>query len=194
MTVSILPATGERFDDVEHALTGGGDGAACRCQWWMLTNASYSATSREEKSRLLRDEVEGAPRPPGLIAYVDGEAAGWVRVGPRTLQPRLLRTREIIRGTDEPLEDEDVWAVSCFVVRKEYRRQGLTAKLLAGAVAAAWSAGARVVEAYPDDPAVGKKPANQLFRGLLPVFEAAGFQVVARPKPGRTLVALPLRD
>ena len=65
--------------------------------------------------------------PPALIAYVDGEAAGWVRVGPRTAQMRIGRTRDIAANTPEPLDDPDVWAVSCFVVRREHRGQGLNA-------------------------------------------------------------------
>lgn len=192
MTVEIVPATGDRFDAAEHALTGGGDGASCQCQWWMLTNAVYNASSRAERTQMLRDELENSSPPPALIAYVDGEPAGWVRVGPRTSQPRLARTREVANNTAEPLDDDGVWSVSCFVVRKEFRRRGLSAILLNAAVEAARVAGARVVEAYPDDLAGGKKPANQLYRGVLPVFEAAGFEVVVRPKPGRALVSLAL--
>ena len=72
-TITIEPATPGRFDDVEHALTGGGDGRSCQCQWWTLTNAQWQATTTEEREQLLRDEVTTGP-PPGLVAYVDGEA------------------------------------------------------------------------------------------------------------------------
>ncbi|MDQ1083568.1 MULTISPECIES: GNAT family N-acetyltransferase [Microbacterium] len=192
MAIEILPATGDRFDDAERALDSG-DGPECRCQWWLLPNGPWEKASVDERTELFRAELDGS-RPPGLIAYVDGEPAGWVRVGPRTAQPRLARTRDVTGSTTEPLDADDVWAVSCFVVRTEHRNKGLTAKLLDAAVATAREGGARVVEGYPLDPTAAKKSSNQLFRGVLPVFEAAGFTVVNRPKPDRALVALTLHD
>ncbi|SDO59445.1 Acetyltransferase (GNAT) family protein [Microbacterium sp. ru370.1] len=191
MTIEILPATGDRFDDAETALDSG-DGPGCQCQWWLLTNAQFQQSSRDELTERFHAEMHDE-RPPGLIAYVDGEPAGWVRVGPRTAQARLLRTRDVVTATAEPLDADDVWAVSCFVVRKAHRGQGLTRKLLDAAVATARDAGARVVEAYPLDPRVTTRSANQLYRGTVSVFEDAGFAIVDRPKPDRALVALTLR-
>lgn len=192
MTVEILPATSERYDDAEHALTGGGDGASCQCQWWMLTNADFQKTARADLAGLLEKQL-AADLSPALIAYVDGEAAGWVRVGPRPDQRRILRTRAIIAHTAEPLDDPNVWAVSCFVVRKEHRRIGLNARLLAAAVTHARDNGARVIEGYPIDTAAGKVSVNHLFHGALSTFEDAGFDVVARPKPDSAIVSLTLR-
>lgn len=193
MPVEILPATAERFDDAEHALTGGGDGASCQCQWWTIPNTEFQKLDRGERAALLKEQL-GDSMPPALIAYVDGEAAGWVRVGPRTTQQRIARTKEITVHSAEPLDDPSVWAVSCFVVRREHRRSGLTALLLEAAVTHAREQGARVVEAYPIDPtAPSKTPGDKLFRGVLSTFEAAGFDVVARPKPDRAVVSLTLR-
>lgn len=192
-TITIEPATTDRFDDAQHALTGGGDGASCQCAWWTLTNAEWQASSRDERKQLLHDEIAAGP-PPALIAYVDGEAAGWIRVGPRTKQVRLGRTRDFTAVSEEPWDDESVWAVSCFVVRKEHRGQGLNAKLLDAAVDYAREHGARIVEGYPIDPEGGgsKKSANELFRGTVSTFANAGFREVGRPKPDRAIVALDL--
>jgi GNAT superfamily N-acetyltransferase len=176
---------------VEHALTGGGDGASCQCQWWTITNARFQGMTRDEREGLLRAEV-GDPLPPGLVAYVDGEPAGWVRVGPRVRQERLARTREFADATAEPWDAADVWAVSCFVVRREHRGAGLMGRLLDAAVAFAREHGARVVEGYPIDPTVAKRGPNQLYRGVLSVFEDAGFRLVERTKPDRALVSLDL--
>lgn len=188
--IVIAPANADRFDDAERALSGGGDGHSCQCQWWTITNAEFQRASQDEKTALLREELNGDAPPPGLIAYVDGEAAGWVRVGPRPAQVRLGRTREIAANTPSPLDDPDVWAVTCFVVRREHRGTGLNARLLAAAVDFAREHGAHVVEGYPYDTSAAKKSPNQLFRGVLSVFEAAGFREVARPKPDRAIVAL----
>lgn len=188
--IVIAPATADRFDDAEHALSGGGDGHSCQCQWWTITNAQFQRASQAEKTELLREELKSEAPPPALIAYVDGEAAGWVRVGPRRTQIRLARTREIAANTPTPLDDPDVWAVTCFVVRREHRGTGLNARLLAAAVHFAREHGARVIEGYPYDTSAAKKSTNQLFRGVLSIFEAAGFREVARPKPDRAVAAL----
>lgn len=190
--VTIKPARPERFDDAQHALSGGGDGRSCQCQWWMITNAEFQAATVDERRQMLRAEVDAGP-PPALIAYVDGEPAGWVRVGPRTRQIRLARTRNLTAGSEQPWDNPDVWAVSCFVVRREHRGQGLNSQLLAAAVDFAREHGARIIEAYPSDPAVGrKKPANDLFKGVVSTFAAAGFHEVARPKPDLAIMTLEL--
>src|SRR6188474_3011922 len=132
-TITIEPATVDRFDDAQHTLTGGGDGASCQCAWWTLTNAQWQDSSSDDRQKLLHDEMAAGP-PPALIAYVDGEAAGWIRVGPRTRQVRLGRTRDFTAISQEPWDDESVWAVTCFVVRREYRQQGLNARMLEAAV------------------------------------------------------------
>jgi GNAT superfamily N-acetyltransferase len=190
-TIRIELATASRFDDAQHALTGGGDGRSCQCQWWTLTNAQFNAASAAERTQLLRDEIASGP-PPALIAYVDGEAAGWVRVGPRTAQVRLSRTKNFA-ASEEPWDDESVWAVSCFVVRKEHRGAGLTTQLLRAAVDYARDHGARVVEGYPVDPGAGrKKSSNELYHGTVSTFAAAGFREVARPRPEVAIVAVDL--
>jgi GNAT superfamily N-acetyltransferase len=190
-TITIEPATSARFDDAEHALSGGGDGAGCQCQWWTITNAEFQNSSKDERERMLRAQVAATPSP-ALIAYVDGEAAAWVRVGPRTEQRRLARTKLFAGAGAEPWDDSTVWAVTCFVVRREHRGLGLTARLLAAAVDHARANGARAIEAYPTDTEVAKKRPNDLYVGVLSVFEDAGFREVARPKPERVVVELDL--
>lgn len=190
--ITIEPATPERFDDAEHALTGGGDGRSCQCQWWTITNADFNRTTQHEREQLLRDEIAAGP-PPALIAYVDGEAAGWVRVGPRTRQIRLERTKSFAAGSEEPWDDSTVWAVSCFVVRREHRNQGLNTKLLDAAIDYARANGARTIEAYPVDPEAGrKKSSNDLYHGVVSTFEEAGFREVARARPDLAIVSLEL--
>lgn len=190
--ITIEPVTADRFADAQHTLNGGGDGPGCQCQWWTLTNAQFQATSQPEREELLRTEVADGP-PPALIAYVDDEPAGWVRVGPRTRQVRLGRTRNYAAHSEEPWDDESVWAVSCFVVRKEHRGQGLNDALLEAAVGYARRGGARVVEAYPVDPDEGRKRhVNDLYHGVVSTFEKAGFREVARPRPDIAIVSLDL--
>lgn len=188
--IRIAPASDQRFTDVEHALTGGGEGASCWCQWWMLRNKDFDATTAIEKRELLRTDLR-SPIPSALLAYVGDEAVGWVKVASRPAQPRLGATRDV-RQSPEPIDDVTVWAITCFVVRKEHRGEGIAAALLDAAVSHARENGARVVEGYPIDTSVKKASANALFHGTLSSFLAAGFTEVARPQPARPIVSLTL--
>lgn len=191
VTITTEVATTARWDDVQHALTGGGDGASCQCIWPMLSNKDWNETTTPQRTEMFRDEIAQGP-PPGLIAYVDGEAAGWIRIGPRIRQERIPRTRMIAAASTEPLDDESVWAVTCFVVRREHRGSGINLALLRAGVEYARSSGARVIEGYPVDTGGERKRTNDLFHGTLGTFLAAGFAEKTEMKPGRTLVELEL--
>ena len=188
--IRIAPASADRFADVEHALTGGGDGGSCWCQWWMLRNKDFDAASSDERRELLRGDLE-APTPSALLAYVDGVAAGWVKVAARTEQPRLALTRNF-RQSPEPFDDPTVWAITCFAVRREFRGTGVANRLLDAAITHARLHGARVVEGYPIDTGVTKASSNDLYHGALSSFLDAGFAEVARPHPARPIVSLTL--
>ncbi|WP_309128718.1 GNAT family N-acetyltransferase [Microbacterium sp.] len=186
-TITTERATISRWDDVQHSLSGGGDGRSCQCIWPVVSNKEWEATNVEQRREMLHDEIQ-AGSPPGLVAYVDGEAAGWIRIGPRTVQTRILRTRAIIAATEEPLDDDRVWSVTCFVVRREHRGKGLNAELLRAAVEYAQESGARLIEAYPVDTSEGMHRSNDLFHGTLSTFRAQGFRQVGTLTRGRVLV------
>ena len=185
--ITTSPATMREWDDVQAALTGGGDGRSCQCVWPLLPNAQWRTTSVDERRELLRAEIDAGP-PPGLVAYIDGAPAGWARVGPRSAQRRILRSRAV-GASPEPVDAEDVWAVTCFSVRREHRRKGLNAAFLDAAADYARDRGARVLEAYPIDTTVGKTSTNALYVGSLSTFLAAGFEERARPTATRVLVS-----
>ena len=188
--ITVRPASGETWNDVQAALTGGGDGKACQCQWVVMRNPQVATSPPVERREFLHREV-ASDTPPGLVAYVDGQPAGWVRVGPRTAHPRIVHSR-VATPSPEPMDDPDVWVVSCFSARNEHRRKGVTAVLLDAAVAYARESGARVVEAYPVDNIDKKMSANSLFVGTLSTFLDAGFRIIAEPTPARRLVSLTL--
>lgn len=188
--IRIAPASADRFEDAEHALTGGGDGATCWCQWWMMRAKDFSAASHDERRERLRSDLT-AETPSALIAYVDDQPAAWVKVSSRPDQPRLALTRNL-QQSPEPFDDASVWAITCFVVRREHRRQGLSQQLLEAAIEHARRNGARVIEGYPVDTAAVKTSSNDLFHGTLSSFLDAGFVEVARPAASRPIVSLSL--
>ena len=158
----------------------------------MLTSRDYDRTTLAERTERLQREVANQT-PPGLVAEIDGAAAGWVRVGPRITHPRLARSRLYGPSSPEPWGDESVWTISCFSVRREFRGRGVMAELLAGAVQFARDHGARVIEAYPVDTDATTADANELYRGVLRTFVDAGFVETARPRADRTIVSLNLQ-
>lgn len=186
-TITTERATIGRWDDVQHSLSGGGDGRSCQCIWPVVSNKEWNSTNVEQRREMLHDEIASGP-PPGLVAYVDGEAAGWIRIGPRSDQTRIVRTRAIVSATSEPLDDPSVWAVTCFVVRREHRGKGLNAKLLTAAIDYARESGARLIEAYPVDTSEGDHRSNDLYHGTLSTFLAQGFRTTAELTRGRVLV------
>ncbi len=93
----------------------------------------------------------------GLVAYVDDEPAGWVAVEPRTAYPKLRTSRVPWSGRDEDKDDDGVWAVTCFAVRKGYRGRGLTYPLARATIDFARERGARALEAYPMITQPGKE-------------------------------------
>jgi ribosomal protein S18 acetylase RimI-like enzyme len=188
-TIRIEPATAVPWDHVERTMTGGGDGASCWCQWFMIPRKDFDAAGRDDKRQLLRSEIKRAETSPALIAYVDDVAAAWVRISPRTSQPALARSR-IVKASAESIDDPDVWAITCFVVRREHRGRGLAKKLTAAAVDHAAANGARVVEAYPIDTDQRKASNNELFHGSVQQFRDAGFREVARPTGARPVMAI----
>ncbi|MGN8027116.1 N-acetyltransferase family protein [Microbacterium sp. 22242] len=190
-TITTKAATPTEWDDVQRALTGGGDGASCQCIWPVLRDKDWNKTTKAERTEMLHDEITSGP-PPGIVAYVDGEAAGWIRIGPRPSQTRLGYTRNIVAATQEPLDDGSVWAVTCFSVRRDQRGKGLNAALLKAAVDYARSSGARVIEGYPVDTSAMTVSSNDLFHGALSTFAAAGFSVAGELRSGRPLVSLVL--
>jgi len=123
----------------------------------------------EERPEAMRGLCEAEPGP-GVLAYVDGEVAGWCSVAPRSTYRRLVNARTIPR-----LDDRDPWSVVCFVVRPGFRRRGLMHHLLAGAVAHAAAHGAEVVEGYPADTSAGPVDRISGYVGTVSLFEAAGF-------------------
>jgi GNAT superfamily N-acetyltransferase len=121
---------------------------------------------------LLRAQLDDDP-PAGMLAYVDGEVAGWCGFGPRLRLPRLERSRTIPK-----IDDLAVWSVLCFNVLPGFRRRGVAAALLDGVVDYARRSGAPGVEAYPIDPEGGRVDVSFGYVGVTPMFEKAGFRRV----------------
>lgn len=186
MATEVHPVTEERWSDLE-ALFGPSGVSGCWCMWFRLTSSEFQKQSGEGTRRGLRSLVTGG-RVPGLLAYADGRPAGWVSVAPREEFGRIERSPNLRRIDDTP-----VWSIVCFFIGKPHRGTGLARTLLKAAERYARDQGARMLEAYPWDPAAGSIRPADAYIGLLPLFEEAGFHEVARRSRGRPVVRKKLR-
>ncbi len=121
--------------------------------------------------------------PVGLLAYDGDEPVGWCAVAPRDEFSSLNRSRVLKRVDDQP-----VWSVVCFFVKRSHRHQGLTVRLLKTAIDFAAEHGASIVEGYPIEPRKPEMPPVFAFTGLASAFLEAGFVEVARRSETRPIM------
>jgi GNAT superfamily N-acetyltransferase len=108
-----------------------------------------------------------------VLAYVDGEVAGWCSVAPKSTYRALVNSRTIPH-----VQDDGAWSVVCFVVRPGFRRRGLMHELLDGAVEHAHAMGATALEGYPVDPDGARVDQTSGYVGTVALFEEHGFSRV----------------
>jgi GNAT superfamily N-acetyltransferase len=172
MPVEVRPAT--RFADVATVLGPKRDPDATVC--WCLSHRVDSRTNRSLAGRERGEYVRRLCRrrvPPGVLAYDDGEVAGWAGVAPRADLPVARSTRI------DPVDDLPVWNIFCVRVQSGFRGRSISHDLVAGAVDLAREHGAPAVEAIPVDNAGAQVDLTMAFVGTRALFEAAGFTEVA---------------
>jgi GNAT superfamily N-acetyltransferase len=176
------PATPRRWADLETLFGDRGACAGCWCMWARLERAEYVRGKGAGNKRSLRALV-AAGKTPGILAYVDGEVAGWCAIGPRAGFRRLEKSRVL-----EPVDDQPVWSVVCFFVARPFRRRGLSVALLEEAARFAKKRGARIVEGYPVDTGSRRAADAFVWTGLSSTFERAGFVEVLRRSKTRPIM------
>jgi GNAT superfamily N-acetyltransferase len=175
----VRPLTPELWPALEDLFGSAGASNGCWCMYWRL-GPRYGKRRRKNKAA-LRELVRRGP-PPGLLAFDGDLAVGWCQLTPRAELPYLDNNRRLAHVDDAP-----VWALSCFYVRRDYRRHGVTSALIAAALRAARRAKAPALEAYPVDTSAPDATSN-LFTGSASAFRRAGFTTVARRAHARLVM------
>jgi GNAT superfamily N-acetyltransferase len=198
--LTIRPANEVSWEELETVFGTRGEPAMCHCQRYkMAFRESWASVGRDELATRFRVQTEcgnpGSANTSGLVAFLDGEPVGWCAVEPRTAYPRLLRdTRVPWVDRDEDKADETIWAVTCFVTRRGYRKRGVSRALARAAVDYARRRGARALEGYPMvvESARGILP-GELHVGTRSVFADAGFREVSHPTLRRVAMRIDFR-
>jgi len=164
VTKPVDPST---WSDFEKLFTSKGGPSYCWCMAWRMTKEELRQNTSANRKKFIKQRVnKGIPI--GLVGYLGDEPVAWCSVAPRDTHQRL--------GGDDTLQN--VWSLTCFYIRKDFRDRGFVDKLIAAAKAYARKHGARYLEAYPVDP---DSPSYR-FMGFVNSFVKAGFE--SRGKAG----------
>jgi len=146
--------------------------------YWRIGN-EYRKRPRDVNKADFYELVRKGP-PPGLLAFKNDLAVGWCQLTPREALPWLDKTWRLKRVDDMP-----VWSLSCFYVRKGYRRQGVAFALITAAMDVAKRAGAPALEVYPLDASLTPSASST---GYTSTFKRLGFRIVAQRVPARPIM------
>jgi GNAT superfamily N-acetyltransferase len=181
--LTIRPLTPDLWPALEDLFGTSGARNGCWCMYWRIGSA-YRKRPREQNKAAFREVVKRGPAP-GLLAFDGDVAVGWCQLTSRHALPWLDRAWRL-----EHVDVVPVWSLSCFYVRKGYRRRGVTSALIAAALKAAKRVKAPALEAYPLDAELTPSASGT---GYASTFARAGFKIVARRVPPRPIMRHDLR-
>jgi ribosomal protein S18 acetylase RimI-like enzyme len=190
MSFTTKPLTAATWPDLEKIFNAKGCSVArsCWCMCYRKTGgqewgqADYARL--KEKNRKALKSLADAGAHVGLIGYEGGVPCGWISFGPREDFKRLANSTIM-----KPVDDEKVWSVICFVVPSEFRKQGVARRMLDAAIAFCKKKKVKLVEGYPVDKP-GRSSDSSMWFGAKSMFDAAGFEEIARRKSTRPVVRL----
>jgi GNAT superfamily N-acetyltransferase len=173
MIKALGPDTWDAFARLAERHNGVWNG--CWCTWFHPACAERGQSS--EGNCALKQRLVNEGRAHAALVF-DGEVAvAWCEYGTPEELPNIYHRKEYEAGLDR-LPD---YRLTCFFVDRNYRRKGVAAVALRGALDLIAQSGGGVVEAYPQDTEGKKVSASFLYNGTRSLFEQAGF-TYDRPK------------
>ena len=171
-----------RWQDFESLFGEKGACGGCWCMWWRLSSSEFTK-QKGDKNREAIKKIIHSGQVPGILAYHKERAVAWCSFGPREHFPRLENSR-ILRRIDA----QNVWSIVCFFIAKDYRKKGLSEKLLRAVIQHASQKGAKIIEGYPVEPKKAKTADVFVYTGLASTFRKVGFKEVARRSETRPIM------
>lgn len=174
---TIRPLTTETFDDFADLVERNkGMFASCWCVQFHPACAEKGQSAEGNRALKQRLVTEGVAH--AALVYDGDQAVAWAEYGTPEELPTIHHRKEYL-ATAKQLPD---YRVTCILVERSYRGQGLAAVALRGAVDLIAEAGGGVVEGYPHDTGgVRKKNSSFLYNGTRTMYEREGFSY-DRPK------------
>lgn len=162
-----------------------GEKGGCGNCWCMLFRLPYKEfqANKPDGNKMLMHEIVRASRPTGLIAMYDQKPIGWIALAPREDYIKIERSRTLKRIDERP-----VWSITCFFIKKEFRRMGVSQIMIRKVLEYAKKEKINILEAYPAIPYDEKVPPPFLWVGILSTFTRNGFKVIKQNGKSRAMV------
>ena len=180
--MQIRPLTPDLLPDLRRLFAADSVARGCWCLHWRIATAERKTIAAADRPARFAAETDGTV--PGLIAHDAQGPAAWVQITPRAQVPRFNQVPTARPAADTPA---GTWALSCFFIRKDLRRQGLLTRLAQAACTHAAAHGATAVEAAARRPG-GSTAWGEGFTGLVPSLLKAGFAEIEERSPVRVLM------
>jgi GNAT superfamily N-acetyltransferase len=184
MDFTFKPLNEKTWHNLETLFGEKGACGGCWCMTWRLTQKEYEQSKGNgNKRKFFNAAKEGKPL--GVIAYHNKIPIGWCSVSPRTSLVRLETSRLFKKADSIP-----VWSITCLFIKKEFRRKGISSKLIQQAASYAFKNGALAVESYPVIPKKKDMPDVFAYIGTSGAFMKAGFKTISQPSETRLIMRL----
>jgi GNAT superfamily N-acetyltransferase len=148
----------------------------CWCTWFHLY--PDPPERKELGHREFKRQLVEKNRAHAALVFDDDVAVAWAEYGPVEELPNIHHRKEWEQG----LERMPDYRITCLFVDRRYRRKGMAAVAVRGALAMIAAAGGGLVESYPHDLPPGKKTSSSfLYNATRTMYEQLGFSY-QRPK------------
>jgi hypothetical protein len=146
----------------------------CWCTWFHRgIGKDFGKDPRgAEGSRAWKERLVRAGGAHAALVYDGDTAVAWCQYG----APEELTHINFRNEYEARLKTLPKYRLTCVFVDRDYRRQGVAAEAVRGAVDLIAKGGGGVVEAYPQDTQGKKASSTHLYNGTRSLFEAAGFR------------------
>lgn len=170
----LSPTTWEAFADLAERHNGVWGG--CWCTWFHLfpDPPERKELGHREFKRTLVEEG----RAHAALVFDGDEAVAWAEYGPVEELRNIHHRKEWEKGLVEMPD----FRITCLFVDRRYRRAGMAATAVRGALELIAAEGGGLVESYPHDLPPGKKTSSSfLYNATRTMYERLGF-TYERPK------------
>jgi GNAT superfamily N-acetyltransferase len=173
------PDTWDAFAELAERHNGVWNG--CWCTWFhaqagtggrIIDPSCAERGQTAEGNRAIKEWLVRAGRAHAALVFDGDVAVAWCEYGTPQELPNINHRKDYEAGLDR-LPD---YRLTCFFVDRKYRRKGVAAVALRGALQLIAQAGGGVVEAYPQDTDGKKVSASFLYNATRGLFEQAGFR------------------
>jgi GNAT superfamily N-acetyltransferase len=176
-TFTFKPVNSCNWKELENFFESKGGPQYCWCMAWRNMNEGTSRSSKSDKKKSLKSYVE-RKIPIGLLCYSNSGPIAWCSIAPRNNYRDLAGDNTL----------KNVWSLVCFFIKREYRKQRMTEKLISEALKYAKDNGAKYVEAYPVNP---DSPSFR-FMGFKSTFDKMGFKFKKKAGKRRNVMLVKL--